>query len=71
MNSLRQKNSEPETETVAVTVVNETAKAFLLRNDQGKESFFPKSQISFARRNLKTGAADVDVPVWLLDNNGW
>jgi hypothetical protein len=57
--------SEPETENVECTVEDETEKAYLLERD-GKRDYFPKKEISFARRNVKTV-----IPLWLLDDRDW
>ena len=61
----------PELETINVTISRETEKAFLMKNDEGAEAWFPKSQVSFKRRNVKTGEAVAEIPVWLLDKNDW
>jgi len=62
-----------EYEPVPVTVVKETEKACYLRdeNEIGGKCWFPKSQIRFERRNLKTGDAIVEIPDWLLKQKGW
>lgn len=38
---------------------------------RGQKALFPKSQVSFKRRNVKTGAALAEIPVWLLKDRGW
>lgn len=65
--------SEPELETIACIVVDERERAFLLRDglDLDREDWFPKSQISFSRRNMKTGHAVAEIPLWLLNEKGW
>lgn len=62
-----------ELETVRCTVIRETVAAYLLRDheDQSRESYFPKSQVSFSRRNIKTGEATAEIPLWLLNSKGW
>lgn len=62
-----------ETADVACTVIRETEKAFLLRDkDQPeREDWFPKSEIHFERRNVKTGDATANIPLWLLKAKGW
>ena len=63
----------PELETVLCHVIRETEKAYLLQDDDcpERQSYFPKSQVSFARRNIKTGAATAEIPLWLLAEKGW
>lgn len=60
-------------ETVPCIVLRETAAAYLLRDqeDETREAYFPKSQVSFARRNIKTGEAVAEIPLWLLNTKGW
>lgn len=62
-----------EIEKVECAVVGETDKAFQLRESNGEErtEWFPKSHVSFARRNIKTGAAVAEIPMWLLEKKGW
>lgn len=64
---------ESENDIVRCVVTGETEKAYKMRDkeDPSRESFFPKSQISFQRRNLKTGEAEAVIPVWLLESKGW
>ena len=64
---------ESDTEIVRCVVTGETAKAYQLRDadDPSRESYFPKSQVSFQRRNIKTGAAEAVIPMWLLESKGW
>lgn len=59
-----------ETDIIKVTVVKETPKAFLLSEGE-KEAWFPKSQVSFQRRNIKTGEAVAEIPLWLIEKNNW
>jgi len=56
-----------ETDKVTCKVIKETQGAFLLENEHGKQEYFPKSQTSFETRNLKTGDAVAELPVWLLE----
>ena len=59
-------------ETVRCKVIRETAAAFLLRDaDEEREAYFPKSQVSFTRRNVITGEATAEIPLWLLTAKGW
>lgn len=61
------------TDIVQCTVMRETAKAYLLRDaDQpSREAYFPKSQVSFSRRNIHTGEAVAVIPLWLLKEKNW
>lgn len=60
-------------ELVNCLVLRETHAAFLLRdrNEPDREAFFPKSEVSFSRRNIKTGEATAEIPLWLLTAKGW
>jgi hypothetical protein len=60
-------------ETVPCIVVRETAAAYFLRDqdEPTREAYFPKSQVSFSRRNINTGEAVAEIPLWLLDSKGW
>jgi hypothetical protein len=62
-----------ETESVKCRVVSETPLAFQLERETepGLAQWFPKSQIHFARRNVKTGDAEAVIPLWLLTEKGW
>jgi len=62
--------SDPETETVNVTIIGETEKAYRL-SDGELEGWFPKSEVTFQRRNIKTGKATAEIPLWLLEAKGW
>lgn len=63
---------EPEikTDEVKVTVLGESSESYLLQRGYRKDNF-PRSQVSFVRRNIKTGEAVAEIPVWLLDMLGW
>lgn len=63
--------SSSETDDVVCKVVDETDKAYQLETDGGYREWFPKSQISFKRRNVKTGEAVAEIPLWLLTAKGW
>lgn len=63
--------SNSETDTVDVTVLEEVGKCFKLRDVHGNEGLFPKSQVSFKQRNVKTGEAVAEIPEWLLKDRGW
>ena len=65
--------SDNDVEPVPCVVVRETDKAYLLRDgdDSGREAWFPKSQVSFRQRNVKTGKVVAEIPLWLLERNGW
>lgn len=62
-----------EIEEIACTVRGETGKAWFLKqkNKPFKEGYFPKSQVSFARRNIRSGDAVAEIPTWLLNAKGW
>jgi hypothetical protein len=47
---------EPETDIIRCWVMRETVAAWLLRDrdDATREAFFPKSEVSFKYRNIKT-----------------
>jgi hypothetical protein len=61
-----------ETDEVPVRVRSETGKAFELEDkESGGVAWFPKSQIHFERRNVKTGDAVAVIPLWLLKGKGW
>ncbi len=62
--------SDPETETVNVTIIGETEKAYRL-SDGELERWFPKSEVTFQQRNIKTGKATAEIPLWLLEAKGW
>ena len=61
-----------DTEPTPVIIIKETDKAYQFKK-KGTEltEWFPKSQISFARRNVKTGEATAEIPDWLLEAKGW
>ena len=61
------------TETINCTVVSETEKAVRLRdsNDDSRTAWFPKSHVSFTRRNIKSGEATAEVSEWVLREKGW
>jgi hypothetical protein len=58
---------------VECTVIEESPKAFKLQDKANPErlDWFPKSQISFDRRNINTGDALAVIPLWLLKSKGW
>ena len=60
-------------EPCPVEILKETDKAIYLRdkNEVGEPAWFPKSQVSFERRNIKTGDAIAEIPDWLLKTKGW
>jgi len=61
-----------ETEDVTVRVIRETTASVLLaRKSDGVQAFFPTSQVVFLRRNVRTGEATAQIPVWLLENRNW
>ena len=62
-----------ELETVNCFVIKETEKAYLLQDadNTDREAYFPKSQTSFKMRNMKTGKATAEIPLWLLEAKGW
>ena len=59
-----------EIEEVMVSIEKETKDAWLLMSlDTGDKSWFPKSQVSWKTKTNGSGVAQI--PVWLLENNGW
>jgi len=60
-------------EAVAVRILRETDKAYELQehDDVARIAWFPKSQVSFKRRNIHTGHATAEIPLWLLREKGW
>lgn len=60
-------------ENVRCTVLRETERGLLLQDAAApnREDWFPKSQVSFRRRNTRTGEALAEIPLWLLDEKGW
>ena len=68
--------SEPQTELVVVNVLGEKGLNWILQ-DLTEETIppkiagFPKSQVVFERRNVKTGKALANIPVWLLEDRNW
>ena len=62
-----------EIEIVRCGVIGETEKAYLLRDadNPDREAYFPKSHVSFLKRNIKTGEATAEIPLWLLNSKGW
>lgn len=61
---------EPETDELKVTVEGETNTSYHLKCGE-KSAYFPKSQVSFKRRNVKSGEAVAEIPIWLLKDRGW
>jgi hypothetical protein len=66
-------NNSEKIKTVACQFISETEAAFLLEQADrpGRQAWFPKSQVSFQRRNIKTGDAMAEIPAWLLREKGW
>ncbi len=64
---------QDQLETVRCLVIRETEAAFLFedRDEPGRQAWFPKSQVSFTRRNIKTGEATAEIPLWLLTEKAW
>lgn len=60
-----------ELEPIQVTVVEERDVSYLFQHEDGRQAFFPKSQVNFKRRNINTGEAIALVPLWLLEKKGW
>lgn len=44
---------------------------FVAKDDKTKAAHFPKSQVSFTRRSVKTLDAIANIPDWLLNQRGW
>jgi len=61
-----------ETDDVPVIVLEEREKCYYFQEKEGdKKAFFPKSQITFKYRNIKTLQAVAVIPLWLLKEKGW
>jgi hypothetical protein len=62
-----------ELEKVECLVIDETEKAYQLQEATGEKrtEWFPKSHVSFSRRNVKTQEAVAEIPLWLLKAKGW
>lgn len=62
-----------ETDDVRCVVIRETEKAWYLQDKDNEDrcDYFPKSQVTFKRRNAITGEAVAEIPLWLLENKGW
>ena len=60
-------------EKVPVSVISETPLAYQFRERTGdnRVEWFPKSEVSFSQRNIKTGKAVAEIPFWLLKKKGW
>jgi hypothetical protein len=60
-------------EKVNVVVTGETMKAYEFRDGDNPDriAWFPKSEVSFSRRNINTGVAVAEIPMWLLKAKGW
>ena len=56
--------------TVSVTILDETEKAYLFLHGT-QQAWFPKSEVYFESRNLKTCKAIAIIPDWLLQKKGW
>jgi hypothetical protein len=65
--------SKTETDLLECVVLRETDKAYQLQEQAGEKriEWFPKSYVSFPKRNLKTGFAVAEVPLWLLKAKKW
>ena len=63
--------SEPQLEPVEVTVKEEREKSYLFSAEGKPDTFFPKSEVSFKRRNVNTQEAIALIPLWLLEKKGW
>lgn len=64
---------EPELDEIEVTVVNDDPdnKQYCFGLADGRAAWFPKSEVSFKRRNVITGKAVAEIPMWLLKDRGW
>ena len=61
-------NNESDSEELAVMLLRETEKAYLLKHiHTEKEAWFPKSQISFEYFNPEKLKGSVVIPTWLLE----
>lgn len=52
------------TDTVPVEVIRETDDAYLLKDEESNQSWFPKQHVT-----VRNGLAVI--PLWLLDQKGW
>lgn len=54
---------------IEVIIIEERVKSFHLQSKEtGVKEWFPYSQVSFKRRNMKTGDAVAEIPLWLLNS---
>lgn len=56
-----------------VSVLRETEKAILVRTDEGKEAWIPKSQILVERTDVSPDPGEVGtlaIPQWLAEEKG-
>jgi hypothetical protein len=67
--------SDPETVDVKCIVERRTELAYKLRQYDGEEdpkvAWFPASEIVFKQRNIRTGIALAETPLWLFKAKGW
>lgn len=60
-----------ELEPVEVIVLEDREKSYKFQAQGKPDAFFPKSEVSFKSRNVKTGKAVAMIPLWLLEKKGW
>ncbi len=61
-----------DSEDVQCMVVGETSGCWKLqRSTDAEPALFPKSEVVFKRRNVKTGQAVANIPAWLLEDRSW
>jgi hypothetical protein len=63
-------SDDDDDSVVSVLIIDETEKAYLFHNE-GKQEWFPKSEVHFESRNIKTGKARAIIPDWLMQKKGW
>ncbi len=65
-------NPNPETDEVSVTILSDEPgnKQYQLQSGT-KIAWFPKSEVTFTKRNIKTGVATAEIPTWLLKDREW
>ena len=57
-------------EMIDVTLVKESAKSWLVRDDNGTEAWLPKSQVEFPNSAEAGQPMMLEVPLWLVNQHG-
>ena len=60
-----------ETQEIYGHITDSTDHAWLIRHKDGKECWFPKDDVEFTRRNMRTGACAAVVSITQLEIEGW